>query len=119
MWPGRGEHILTVNQALLLHHYPCPRKASPMTYRPMLSGVLTLMLGSLIVGCGAHSPAGRTTVEPSGVKGVVHGGQNPVSGATIQLYTVGTTGDGSNSTPILKKTITTLDDGSFDITHAY
>ena len=49
----------------------------------------------------------------------MHGGQNPVSGATIQLYTVGTTADGSNSTPILKKTVITLEDGSFDITNAY
>jgi hypothetical protein len=49
----------------------------------------------------------------------VHGGQNPVSGATIQLYTVGTTADGSGSTPILTKTVKTLDDGSFDITNAY
>jgi trimeric autotransporter adhesin len=51
--------------------------------------------------------------------GSVHGGQQPVSGATIQLYAVGTTGDDSVATPLLSTTTTTDANGSFDITGKY
>jgi hypothetical protein len=37
------------------------------------------------------------------------GGQNPVSGSTIQIYTVGTTGDGSPSSALIGATLTTSD----------
>ncbi len=51
--------------------------------------------------------------------GSVHGGLQPVSGATLQLYAVGTTGDGSAATPLLSTTTTSGADGSFDITGKY
>jgi len=90
-----------------------------MTLRSLLCGISALSSCLLIAGCGQQSPTGKTVVASKGVSGVVHGGQNPVSGATIQLYTVGTTGDGTTSRSLLTKTVTTLDDGSFDITGAY
>jgi hypothetical protein len=40
---------------------------------------------------------------------MVHGGQNPVSGATIQLWAVGTTGFGSAATALISTTVTTSD----------
>jgi polygalacturonase len=43
------------------------------------------------------------------IAGSVHGGQPPVTDATIQLYAVGTTGDGSAATPLLTTTVTTSD----------
>jgi hypothetical protein len=49
---------------------------------------------------------------------MVHGGQQPVVGATIQLYSVGTTGDGSAATPLGSST-TTASDGSFSLTGKY
>jgi len=40
---------------------------------------------------------------------MVQGGQQPVTGATIQLYAVGTTGYGSTPTPLIGATFTTSD----------
>ncbi|SNT43234.1 Sugar lactone lactonase YvrE [Granulicella rosea] len=62
-----------------------------------------------LTGC-THTPT-PTPVSTTGyaIKGLVHGGQQPVSGATIQLYAVGATGDGSPSQALLTKTVTTSD----------
>jgi streptogramin lyase len=51
--------------------------------------------------------------------GMVHGGQQGVSGATIQLYAAGATGYGSAGTPLLTKTVTSNGAGSFSITLDY
>ena len=68
-----------------------------------------------LTGCGAIA-----TVHPSAVlSGKVHGGQQPVVGASIQLYTVGTTGDGSASTGLLAVPALTGVDVSFSITGGY
>jgi hypothetical protein len=56
---------------------------------------------------------------PAGRHGLVHGGQQPVTGATIQLYAVGTTGDGSASTPLLSPTPVTDAQGAFNISGTY
>jgi hypothetical protein len=58
-------------------------------------------------------------VDNSRYSGSVHGGQQPVVGATIQLYTVGTTADGSAATPLLTSTVTSDSTGSFTITGLY
>jgi streptogramin lyase len=50
---------------------------------------------------------------------MVHGGQQGVSGATIQLYAAGATGYGSAATPLLTKTVTSNGAGSFTITGDY
>jgi hypothetical protein len=52
------------------------------------------------------------------LRGSVHGGQQAVVGATIQLYSIGTTGDGSAATPLGSST-TTASDGSFSLTGKY
>ena len=65
--------------------------------------VLTLAL----IGCGAGPlNSGSNPIGNSQYSGSVHGGQQPVVGATIQLYTVGTTADGSAATPLLTSTVT-------------
>src|ERR1700733_5745772 len=65
----------------------------------------TLLLSS----CGTQP---RTPVSPlaATVHGSIHGGQQAVSGATIQLYAVGATGDGSSATALLTQTV--LSDGA-------
>jgi hypothetical protein len=50
---------------------------------------------------------------------MVRGGQQPIAGATIQLYTVGVTGDGSPSTPLLTQTVQSDASGSFTLTNLY
>jgi HKD family nuclease len=85
----------------------------------VVSSVLSISLLALLFGCSPQgadsSPAGVT----SGIGGRVRGGQQPVSGATIQLYTVGATADGSASTPLLTQTVKTDASGSFSITGLY
>jgi hypothetical protein len=73
------------------------RAVSPVR---LLSLCLSLVVSTILSGC---SQTEKTTVPPAAMAkhGAVHGGQQPVSGATIQLYAVGTTGDGSSSTPLL------------------
>jgi hypothetical protein len=50
---------------------------------------------------------------------MVQGGSQPIAGATIQLYAVGTTGSGSASTPLLATPATTDSRGAFSITGQY
>jgi hypothetical protein len=47
------------------------------------------------------------------IGGMIRGGQQPVAHSTIQLYTVGTTGDGSAATPLLTSTVTSDANGNF------
>jgi hypothetical protein len=80
--------------------------------------VRVLACGSFLValaglsgcGLGSGSPSISTAVSPA-VKatGLVHGGQQPVTGATIQLWQVGTTGFGSAATALITTTVTTSD----------
>jgi len=75
-----------------------------------------------ILGCGGvrHSPVTTTssTFAGSSLHGQVKGGQQPVWGATIQLYQVGTAGDGSSATALGSST-TTDPSGGFTITGNY
>ncbi len=76
-----------------------------------------VLCATLLNGC--TSPVARPTGSPESsvvVTGSVHGGQQPVSGATIQLYTVGTSGDGSAATPLLTSAVTTNASGGFVLT---
>ncbi|HEV2645607.1 MAG TPA: choice-of-anchor D domain-containing protein [Acidobacteriaceae bacterium] len=59
------------------------------------------------------------TPAPTVMRGSVHGGLLPVTGATIQLYAVGTTGDGSPATPLLSTATVTDASGYFDLTGLY
>ena len=74
---------------------------------------LAVSLAFLFSGCstGNVSSLLSTPATPAaqGVQGKVHGGQQPVAGASIQLYAVGTTGDGSAATPLVSSTVTTSD----------
>jgi streptogramin lyase len=63
--------------------------------------------------------AGTVPVAAAHLSGTVFGGQQPVTASTIQLYSVGTLGPGSTSTPLLTKTVTTDNGGGFSITSDY
>jgi sugar lactone lactonase YvrE len=94
------------------------------------SRILTLTIAASLVpfvplvGCGTGAPPSATQKLPavavrSALHGKVHGGQQPISGATIQLYTIGTAGNASASTPLLSPAATTDANGSFSITGQY
>jgi hypothetical protein len=80
-------------------------------------GVLSLLC-VVLNGCGIgaidHSSRGTLTIS-----GVVHGGQQPVSSSTIQLYTVGSSGLASASTPMLRNGVTSDSQGNFNIGSDY
>ena len=82
-------------------------KSAGRAHRDALAVSLVGALALFASGCaGTHSATpGRTLI----LSGAVHGGQQPVSGSTIQLYAVGTTGDGSAATPLLNNAVTTSD----------
>jgi len=78
-----------------------------------------LALG-VLTGCGAGgSPVLPGNDDKVTLQGKVKGGQQPISGSTIQLYAVGTTGDGTASTPLLTTTVVTGAAGEFSITGDY
>jgi hypothetical protein len=64
-----------------------------------------------------------TTAAPDPVQltvsGRVHGGQQAVVGAHIQLYVAGNAGNGSASSPLLNTTVNSGADGNFSITGDY
>ena len=82
-------------------------RASPAASLTSALVLLLLLLSAGLTGCqktGISAPV----LEP-GVSGSVFGGQNPVSGSLIQLYSVGTTGDGLAATRLITATLTTSD----------
>ncbi|MGD0798683.1 MAG: hypothetical protein ABR910_13265 [Acidobacteriaceae bacterium] len=61
-----------------------------------LPGPVVIAVAAILCGCGAGEPGSSPgTVARAGVRGAVMGGQQPVSGSTLQLYAVGTGGDES------------------------
>jgi streptogramin lyase len=80
-----------------------------------------LSLSLALAGCGTGSAPGTngtatTVAAATSLHGLVHGGQQPISSAVIQLYAVGINGIKSASTPLIAQTVTTGTDGSFTIT---
>ena len=86
----------------------------------MKSTIVSLSLSVLLLaGCGEGlSPVANVsaTVHTAVLTGKLRGGQQPISGAIIQLYAVGITGVKSAATPLIGSTIMTQPDGSFSIT---
>jgi hypothetical protein len=53
------------------------------------------------------------------ISGTIQVGQHSLSGGTVQLYTVGSSGNGSAATPMLTTPVTTASNGTFSITGDY
>lgn len=77
-----------------------------------------------LTGCGAasfrtDSLASEGTETPISLQGHVHGGQQPVSGATVKLVRIGVGEKASSQTYSPLATVTTGTDGSFSLTGKY
>jgi hypothetical protein len=86
-------------------------------------GAATLAV-AFLSGCGMNltTTGGQVQSGISGtghIQGLIHGGQQPVSGSTLQLYAVTTGGYGAPATALLTKPVTSAADGSFSITGSY
>jgi streptogramin lyase len=86
----------------------------------------SLAVAASLTGCGAglstsvsNVTAPKTATPTIRMRGKVRGGQQPISGASIQLYAVGTSGNGSYATPLLAAPASTDASGSFSITGQY
>ena len=92
-----------------------------MTLQPQHRLLVSAFLVSALLstGCADRSSLPSAAPNPLAITGSVHGGQQPVTGASIQLYTVGTTGDGSPATPLLTQTVQSDASGSFTLTNLY
>lgn len=86
-------------------------------------GLLVLASGAvLLAGCGMTSTGSFSSAPATSavaLTGSVHGGQQPVSGATIQLYAASTNGYGAASYALLNTTVLTTASGGFTITADY
>jgi len=98
--------------------------AGRQTVRSVVQGIA--MLGTLVVtftgltGCGSGTSAlPQPSGHPLAVSGRAVGGQQPVSGATIQLYAESITATGSASRPLLTLPVITDLNGNFTITGDY
>lgn len=88
--------------------------------RLLLSAISLATAAMMLSGCGSMQlNAAPSQLVVQGLHGLVHGGQQPVIGATIQLWQAGTTGYGTGAQALISSTVTTDSTGSFDITGLY
>ena len=95
-------------------------KTLSSTHRAALGLTLAGTLAGL-TGCGITAADVSAPVKVAGValQGSVHGGQQPVSGSTIQLYAANGTGYASGSFALLSTPVTSNASGGFGITGDY
>jgi len=89
----------------------------------------TLLAGLAVTGCAVSPSAAPVAVQGSAITGRAMGGQQPVSGATVQLYATNSTGYGLASTALITSVsaaaghvtypITTDAGGNFSISNAF
>jgi hypothetical protein len=92
------------------------RRHSSLLSSGLLAGLAAFGL-SLLAGCGAGTlaPTGTATGSiASPMSGILHGGPNPIVGATITLYTTSGSGYGAAATAVA--TTTTDSSGFFNFT---
>jgi hypothetical protein len=112
------------HRATEIHPMCC--KGSKLTQSPPTRALtfcfFALGFATLLTGCGTGSSGNDNISGTQGaikVSGIVHGGQQPVTQATIQLYTVGTSGLKSASAPLISASVQTDSGGNFNITGDY
>jgi hypothetical protein len=86
-----------------------------------ISSLLALSTAALLLsGCAlAPAPSGVSAPVTEAAMGRVMGGQQPVAGANMQLFAVGTSGDGAGSSSLMTQAVTTDAYGGFTLTGHY
>ena len=81
-----------------------------------VGGSMTLLLGGCALNSATSATATTTPIAGVSFQGKFMGGQQPVAGVAIQLYTAGTSTYGSAATPLLPPgTVTTNAGGNFTL----
>ena len=86
--------------------------------RRLSPALFVLPLAATLAGCGV----GPVTLSAPGtlmIQGHVHGGIQPVSGATVELFSVGTAGNGSAATDVLQHPVITDANSYFSVAGDY
>ena len=86
-----------------------------------ICGLLAPAMAAMLSGCatGGNFATDAPAASAINMQGRVHGGQQPVSGATIQLYKASLTGANLASTPLIASTVMSDAFGNFSITGTY
>ncbi len=90
------------------------RQSTP--FEVILCVILAAVALASLVGCGYSGPAPSAAVV---LGGSVHGGRQPVSGASIQLYAAGSSGLASQAIPLLSNAVQSDSSGNFSIPADY
>jgi hypothetical protein len=92
----------------------------PFSLRQVLFAT-TICTAACLQGCsmGDIALSGPAPVAAAHISGSVHGGQQPITNATIGLYAVGTAGYGSAAASLLTAGVTSGAGGSFSVTGDY
>ncbi|MGA7155737.1 MAG: hypothetical protein WBY53_02755 [Acidobacteriaceae bacterium] len=110
-------------------HYSAASTLEAFVTHPCQRLILLIGVAALLTGCGAGwqyhagtSPwrSGSGSGSGTGIRGTVFGGQQPLVGASLQLYAANLSGYGNMASPLLPAgSIQTEADGGFDITGQY
>jgi hypothetical protein len=102
------------------------RRLSPFLPAVAASFFAASLLVSGLSGCGGSGgvTTGTQTPPENSYPGVTFAGKamagkQPLIGASVQVYTAGTSGNGSNSTSLLSTTLTTDSNGAFTVPAGY
>jgi len=91
--------------------------------RAAVTLAVCLPVGASLTGCGIGAVNGAgfvpTTIHGAALQGMVHGGQQPVQGALIQLYAATSAGYGQGATQLLTTTVTSDGGGNWSFTSGY
>lgn len=71
-----------------------------------------------LAGCG-FSPSANVFQTTVALHGIMHGGQQPVNGSSLQLYAAGTSRSGSAAHPLLETPVQSDSSGNFSISASY
>ena len=115
-------HRFKSNQGL--PHQENSMRFAPWITTSSLHRTAAVALAAIVTltGCGIGPVSGTksgSTLPGAAMKGRVIGGQQPVVGSSIQLYTAGASGYGSAAVPLLSPAATTDSAGHFAITTPY
>ncbi len=88
-------------------------------FRAFPAFTLSLLAATLLSGCGMGVANTDGGASPLAISGHLVGGNQPVTGSTIQLYDASSTGYGTQATALLTPAVTTGAGGIFNITGLY
>jgi hypothetical protein len=88
-----------------------------MTYAKLAVAALLCCVSVLVTGCSMSQfvgPANNSPILAPAMQGIVHGGRQPISGSTVQLWSVGGTNYGAGASA-LGSAVTTNASGGFTL----